>query len=211
MAQVLKDHIRNQILAAAESRFAEVGFAQATIGSIAQEAEVATGTVYTYFPNKKVLFHSVVTEEFVGELSRLTRNSIASFAQPGWMEADRAGINEASAELLRFFAENRCKAVILLHRGQGTDYEGFVQDYVSAMQTQTLGQVAGQFPDLEITPAFRFMVRAILEESVRMIAAILMEFDDEQSIHTAFAAKGRYQLAGMGALVQWACAQGGQR
>jgi AcrR family transcriptional regulator len=208
MAQVLKESVRKRISAAAEARFAEQGFDSATIDAIARDAGVAAGTVYKYFPNKQALLYSIVTEEFVAELSRLTRERIASFARPAGMEPDQDMEAGASGELLGFLARNRLKAVILLGWGQWTKYADFVPDYIRDMETQALSQAGEQFPQLEQTRTFRFMVRRILEESVRGTVAILREFEDEADIGRAFAAAARCRMAGINALVSWALAEG---
>jgi len=208
MAQVLKERVRKRISAAAEARFAEQGFDNATIDAIARDAGVAAGTVYKYFPNKQALLYSIVTEEFVAELSRLTRERIASFAHPAGMEPDQGMEAGASGELLAFLARNRLKAVILLGWGQWTKYADFVPDYIRDMETQALSQADEQFPQLEQTRTFRFMVRRILEESVRGTVAILREFEEEADIGRAFAAATRCRMAGINALVAWALAEG---
>jgi len=205
MVQVLKDSVRNQIAKTAEIRFAEVGYKQSTIGAIAQEAGIATGTVYKYFPNKKTLFQSIITNDFVEEFSCLTRNRIASFAQPGGMDGSRITTESEAGKLLKFITHNRLKVIILLAWGKGTEYEYFVSSYIQSMETQTLTQVRTQFPQLDLTRTFRFMVHNILVDSINGMIAILRKFDDEESIYDAFAAFGKYQLAGINALTEWAC------
>lgn len=204
MVQILKDSVRNQILEAAEAQFAQVGFKRATIGTIAQEAGIATGTVYTYFPNKKALFHSIITEDFVEELSNLTRNRIASFAQPAGLDMDHNPMKGESGRLLSFFVHNRLKIIILLGWGEGTKYESFISNYIQKMELQTMDQVRIQFPQLKITKTFRFMVHKYLVESIRGIIAILTEFNEEKAIYSAFAATTKCQLAGINALIEWA-------
>ena len=204
MAQVLKESVRRRISAAAEARFAEQGFDSATMEAIARDAGVAAGTVYKYFPNKQALFYSIITEEFVAELSRLTRERIADFARPGGMEAEQDTMAGSAGDLLGFLARNRLKAVILLGWGQWTKYADFVPDYIRAMEDQALAQAREQFPQLEQTRTFRFMVRRILDESVRGMVAILKEFEDEAHIRRAFAAAMRCRIAGINALVAWA-------
>lgn len=54
-AELGKKDRRAALLAAATEVFAEVGFAGATVRRIADEAGVATGTLYNYFPNKEAL------------------------------------------------------------------------------------------------------------------------------------------------------------
>lgn len=204
MAQVLKENVRRSIAAAAESRFAEQGFENATIEAIARDAGVAAGTVYKYFPNKQALFRSIVTDEFVAELSRLTRERIAEFARPSGLEPGQDAMSGPSGDLLGFLARNRLKAVILLGWGHGTEYADFAPDYLRDMEAQTLAQAAEQFPRLEQTRTFRFMVRRILEESVRGTVAILSEFTDEADIRRSFAAAMRCRIASINALVAWA-------
>ena len=209
MVQVLKESVRERISEAAESRFAEVGFRDATIGDIATDAGVAAGTVYKYYPDKEALFQSIITDGFVEELSALTRQRIAAFAQPGGMAEGRDSGESESGELLRFFARNRRKVVILLGWGEGTRYEYFARDYLQEMESQTLRQAGEQFPRLKLTRVFRFMVRNILRESVRGIVAILSEFEDEASIREAFSAAMGYRLAGINGLVRWGVRQRG--
>lgn len=206
MAQVLKENIRRKIAAAAESRFAEHGFESATIEAIARDAGVAAGTVYKYFPNKQALFRSIVTDEFVAELSRLTRERIAEFAQPSGLEPGGDAMVGPSGDLLGFLARNRLKAVILMGWGQGTKYADFVPAYLRDMEVQTLSQATEQFPQLEQNRTFRFMVRRILEESIRGTVAILSEFADEADIRRAFALAMRCRIASINALTAWAMA-----
>ncbi len=63
---------RAGLLEAAEAVFGEVGYEAASIAAITQRAEVALGTFYVYFPDKRSLF-----VEVVDELSRRLRRTIA--------------------------------------------------------------------------------------------------------------------------------------
>lgn len=204
MAQVLKESVRRRITDAAEARFAAQGFDSATIEAIAGDAGVAAGTVYKYFPNKQALFYSIVTEEFVAELSCLTRERIAGFARPDGMAVDQDTTTGPAGKLLGFLARNRLKAVILLGWGQWTKYADFVPNYIRDMETQAQAQMSEQFPQLDQTRTFRFLFRRILKESVRGMVAILAEFEDEADIGQAFAAAMRCRMAGINALVAWA-------
>lgn len=203
MVQVLKDALRRRIVEAARLQFSKNGFTKATIGAIAGEAGVADGTIYKYFSNKKVLFESIMTDEFVGEFLRLTHDRIAGFAQPGGMDAGRCLGGDHPGEFLRFIIRNPHEVIILLSRAEGTKYEPFVREYIRDMESQTLRQAREQFPRMEVTPTFRFMVNHILEDSVQGMVSILERFGDEASIREAFAAMARYHLAGIVALIEW--------
>lgn len=51
---------RDQVLECAERVFSDKGFHEATMQEIAEEAEYATGTLYTLFENKDAIFAAVV-------------------------------------------------------------------------------------------------------------------------------------------------------
>ncbi len=56
-ADVLRDFRTDQILDAATAVFGKLGYAEASIERIAEEAGVARSTVYVYFPNKELLLN----------------------------------------------------------------------------------------------------------------------------------------------------------
>ncbi|MFQ5626197.1 MAG: TetR/AcrR family transcriptional regulator, partial [Methyloligellaceae bacterium] len=56
------------ILLAARDVFVENGYEAASIAEIARRANVADGTIYTYFANKKELLHRVLAD-FVEDLA----------------------------------------------------------------------------------------------------------------------------------------------
>ncbi|RLC76450.1 MAG: hypothetical protein DRI61_13265, partial [Chloroflexi bacterium] len=63
-----------QILEAAAKVFARKGFHQATMKEIAEEADIAPGTIYLYFKNKKDLLVNIprlVTEPLLEEMQEL--------------------------------------------------------------------------------------------------------------------------------------------
>jgi len=207
MVQILKESVRNQITEAAELQFAKVGFKKATLGAIAQEANVATGTIYKYFPNKKALFHSIVTDEFIADFSRLTRNRIEGFARPEGIDSSRSYMEGKEGELLHFWIHNRRKVIILLAQSEGTKCEPFAQRYIDDMTSQAIAQARAQFPHMEITSFLQFMLKSSLADSVRGIVSILEHFEDEKSIRKAFDASTTYQLGGFAALIEWNCKQ----
>jgi AcrR family transcriptional regulator len=62
----LQQERREQILAAAQTIFAEHGFADAPMATIAKEAGVSKGTVYLYFASKDELIAALL-DEFLAE------------------------------------------------------------------------------------------------------------------------------------------------
>lgn len=70
---------RSQILDAAESAFATTGFHSTTIKSIAEQCEIAVGTLYAVFQDKDSLYEAVLRRRG-RELTKLTE---AKAAEPG--------------------------------------------------------------------------------------------------------------------------------
>ena len=56
------DDTRRHILQAAFEAFGEYGYAQTTVRAIAERAQVAPGSIYTYFDDKEALFRSTVQD-----------------------------------------------------------------------------------------------------------------------------------------------------
>lgn len=79
---------RARILAAAETVFARLGYTEASIVRITEEAGVGQGTFYLYFESKLQVF-----EELVEDLNRRVRHSMTEAASRGTtrLEAERLG------------------------------------------------------------------------------------------------------------------------
>jgi AcrR family transcriptional regulator len=75
MARRQDQEKRRRILTAAFEMFGEVGYRDTTIKDIARKAEVAAGSIYTYFEDKETLFRSTVEEgwnRFIQDISEAT-------------------------------------------------------------------------------------------------------------------------------------------
>lgn len=80
-ADVLRDFRTDQILDAATVVFGKLGYANASIERIAEEAGVARSTVYVYFPNKDLLLNQCLARHRValGERVRVAVESASGF------------------------------------------------------------------------------------------------------------------------------------
>lgn len=74
-----KADVRHRLLGAARSLVAADGFASASVAAVAQQADVATGTVYRYFGSKAELFAEVFREASAHEVQVMAD----AHAQPG--------------------------------------------------------------------------------------------------------------------------------
>jgi AcrR family transcriptional regulator len=80
---------REKLFRAAEAVFAERGFERSSIADIAGRAEVALGTFYVYFPDKKAVFIELVDE--LGERLR-EKQRTAVIGATTRIEIERAGL-----------------------------------------------------------------------------------------------------------------------
>jgi AcrR family transcriptional regulator len=80
-AERIKQETRAKLLAAAEVEFAAQGYRGANINRIAQAAGFAQGTIYNYFPSKRVLFELIV-QDIAARHSTLILQSTATASDP---------------------------------------------------------------------------------------------------------------------------------
>jgi AcrR family transcriptional regulator len=74
MARDSEEIKRRKILETAVIAFGDIGYRGATIRGIAERIGVASGTLYTYFPNKEELFRAAIEQgwgDLLGEIDRI--------------------------------------------------------------------------------------------------------------------------------------------
>jgi AcrR family transcriptional regulator len=95
---------RERILAAAEAVFGSLGYDRASITAITQEAGVAQGTFYVYFPSKHAVFVELI-KDFAARIRAAVAAGTTPVADAGGSRVDveRAGLEA----WLRFCADHR--------------------------------------------------------------------------------------------------------
>jgi len=127
-----------RILDAALGEFGERGFADSSIASITQRAEVALGTFYTYFDSKEQLFSALVSD-----MSEQVRLAVA----PKIVGArDALDLEQrALAAYLDFVHEHR-EVYRIIDEAEFVDPEGFRAHYFTTAQriVERLGEGAAR-------------------------------------------------------------------
>jgi AcrR family transcriptional regulator len=80
MARIREAGMEERILDSAFKVFGEQGFAATTIKDIAAGADISSGSIYTYFPDKEALFRAAVRRGwtcFIDELEKIDRRGLA--------------------------------------------------------------------------------------------------------------------------------------
>ena len=126
--QVLKEEVRERILAAAVQVFYEKDFRSAKMQDIARLADVSASLLYSYFENKEKLFEGVVTS-VPFDFDRIAREEESIIADT---PSERYQI-AAEEPLLDMLAHHK-RLVILVDKSRGTAYEHAKDDFVESIE-----------------------------------------------------------------------------
>lgn len=126
--QVLKEEVRERILAAAIQVFYEKDFRSAKMQDIARLADVSASLLYSYFENKEKLFEGVVSS-VPFDFDRIAREEESIIADT---PSERYQI-AAEEPLLNMLAHHKL-LVILIDKSQGTAYEHAKDDFVESIE-----------------------------------------------------------------------------
>ena len=133
--QVLKDEIRNKILAAAEDMFYEKGFKETTTRSIAAEVGISVSNLYLYYENKEATFYAV-TDGFYSYFIKGAKKFM------NHKDAENNKIDEELSNLImKIIITDQKKFVIIADKSQGTKYEDFKMQLVKIVQNHMKEQV----------------------------------------------------------------------
>ncbi len=125
MAQVLKESVRNDIVAAAKEEFLRYGFKDASMRRIASKAGITVGNIYRYFKNKEDINFYIVSptiKEINDVVKKVTKNNISMEARVFNMAMSTKDIKEKldimAEELVDIFERNPVEFKILLLHSQ---------------------------------------------------------------------------------------------
>lgn len=198
MAQFLKDHIRETIIAFALEEFAKRGFSGASMTEIAEHAGVSTGNIYRYFKNKKHLFETAMSASFVKTFLKKIRQRVHAFPigkQPNEI-ANNSPYSVISQELLQFTIENRLRVIILLEGAKDTIYENFANKLQIELAETAINalKLKKLYNDFEMIFA---LINDIYGNFLHSLCTVLRRYSDESVIKSAIAVCSSYHLGGL--------------
>jgi len=127
MAQVLKQEIKEKILASALKVFADKGYEKCSIADIANSAGLSAGNIYRYFPNKEALFYAALPEELSRVLIDTAKKNI-NLWNGKLISNDPGHFEQAHNQLINVMIENREQLIILFRHSKGTIYENLAEE-----------------------------------------------------------------------------------
>lgn len=136
--QTLKDEVKNKILEAAQEEFLVDGYMNSSLRTIAAQAGITIGNIYSYFSSKEDLFDTVVSPAWEA-LNNLMEISMYKGAGGVSLEAIAGNIS-------RVFIDNKQGCFILLNGSGGTKYENMrerIEEFISLRFQRELGPANG--------------------------------------------------------------------
>ena len=144
----MREATRHRIMRVAASEFARLGFDQANINVIAEQAGIGKGTIYLYFENKRDLFLEMLRYIAQGQLTVIR----ASLAAEGMLRQRLERLLRAFAHLAEEESDNfnvYMSALYGVNRAFQTEATKLLRDYVAVIalmleQSQARGEIRTQ-------------------------------------------------------------------
>jgi AcrR family transcriptional regulator len=162
---------REAILEAAETVFSRKGFTGSRMSDVAEEAGVATGTLYNYFDNKQDVFGSLIelrSQSFLADLARVEAAGPTAIERlRALIEASFAWIERHRGVLAVFLELGVTSAVEAqqlcgeshqdIHRRSRDIFERTMADAIAA------GDISSQYQPAELTAYLRGAMHGAIE------------------------------------------------
>ena len=199
MPQYLKEEVRERIIDSALDRFADDGYAGATMAAIARAAGISAGNIYRYFDSKEALLDAVLPASFVARFRALLRERLKAAQEVRAVQpaADRPAHGRPAESLLDFSIRHRRRVVLLLGRGAGTPYENVRDEVVEELMGAAIAHFSPSSQVGGRDPARSFVLEQIYRNYVDSLVVLLQQLDEPEPIRRAVAAYERYHLVGL--------------
>jgi len=192
----MREATRHRIMRVAASEFARLGFDQANINVIAEQAGIGKGTIYLYFENKRDLFLAMLRYIAQAQLT-VVRAAIAPDGTPRQRleRLFRAFVHLAEEERDHFNVY--MSALYGVNRAFQTEATKLLRDYVAVIammleQSQARGEV--RYHDVEATA---LMVLSLMESYI-LSAKVLGQ--SEHAINQQAGSVAELILGGIGTM-----------
>ena len=182
--QVLKDKIRNKILAVSENMFYTKGFRNASMRDIANEVGISVSNLYLYYANKEAIFYGVTDGFF-----RYFINALETFLDHD--DKDVKTDLAISHILKKIIISDQMKFVILTGKSQGTKYEGFTQHMVMMLNNHMMRQVKKDLVHDNL------IIYILAKNFIEGIIEIAKNYKDEVWLETNINVLVNYHMRGM--------------
>jgi AcrR family transcriptional regulator len=204
MAQRLKDEVRERIVDAALSVFAEEGWTTTSMALIAERAGLSVGNLYRYFPGKLELLEAAIGADTAAELESLASSRIRSMS--GSPLSTRTGREAEEAGRVSFVsavAGRRRELAFLCGGAGGSPREGFPERLADSLarEFQAYALSVGADPERLDAPMTGVILRSLYRNLAHAFRAIFLSAGSEPELASALDALLGYHIAGVAALL----------
>jgi len=190
----MREATRVRILREAASEFARLGFDQANINTIAEQAGIGKGTIYLYFENKRDVFLAMLRHIAQSQLATVR----AALATEGTLQQPLERLFRAFVHLAEEEGDNfnvYMSALYGVNRAFQDEATKLLRSYVTVIAlVLEEGQARGEFhcDDIEATA----LLVLSLTESFVLSARVLGQSEREITLQAEYVA--RFVIQGMG-------------
>jgi len=189
--QILKDEVRDRIVAAAAKEFVRYGYRQSSTRRIASRARVGKSNLYNYFGSKEELF-SAVTTPFLADLRGLL-NEVTGHRGGESLRSEAA--EDTSKRIALFIRANREAFITIMEGSEGTKYASYKEEVADALASHFAKNLskkpAGNFA---VRTRFMLIVARLFLEALTAIARGAAE---DKEIEATIALYLTYHMGGM--------------
>lgn len=175
--QYQKDEVRGKILLEGLIEFKEKGFKDASIRSIAKNANTSVGNIYKYFDSKENLYESII-----GTVYNKLIEYFNQFNKVELNEKAESIFCELAEKILEILNDNNIELAVLLNKSEGSKYEnckGLFIDFITRIVTEKIAY------DLSLQGKIlkdNFIIYVIAFSLVDSIAIILKEKENGDEV-----------------------------
>jgi AcrR family transcriptional regulator len=138
------ENTKQYILDLAKAEFLEKGYNDASVRNIAKTAELTTGAVFRYFPDKESIFTALVSPVADTMCSMYQKGNQQGFTrldkghpQDMWEISD-----EVTDNLVEYIFANKDTFTLLINCSAGSRYENFVDEFIAEEEKQSIAYLA---------------------------------------------------------------------
>ena len=194
--QVLKEEIRQRIVAAALDIFLEKSYEKASMRHIAQRVGTSVSNIYHYFTNKGALFHAIV-EPIATHVQRVLREIITHEAQGATDLVEEEYVTNAIGETIK---AHRREFLLLMDKSSGTSYENVRSDIISTVETHIIQHHLKESKKTR-HPRSPFLMHFLATNLIEALVEIARHCTDEKQVEHSIDALMKYHIGGVAHLM----------
>jgi len=194
--QILKDEIRQRIVAEALEVFLEKGYEKASMRDLAKKVGTSVSNIYHYFPNKEELFR-FIAEPMAQRVKQVLEEIITHEAQGATELVEEDYVTKALGEVIK---GHRREFLVLMDRSGGTSYENAKAEIISAVETHIIQHHIKGSKEAR-HPRGGFLMHFLATNLIEALVEIARHCSDENEVDHSIRSLMKYHIGGVAQLM----------